>query len=184
MRDLARRGAAFLDRDGTINVKAPDDEYITAPEQVRLLRGAAAAIRRLNDAGVLVVVVTNQRGISLGRMTEDGLRDVHARVRALLAAQAGAHVDAFLHCPHNDGDCDCRKPQPGLLREAVHRFPEIDLDASVLIGDAPSDAAAGEGFGVSSLQLGRDAADLEDAVDIAMRRGMIATMGEMTPARG
>ena len=151
---------------------------------MRLLRGAAAAIRRLNDAGVLVVVVTNQRGISLGRMTEDGLRDVHARVGALLAAQAGAHVDAFLHCPHNDGDCDCRKPQPGLLREAVRRFPEIDLDASVLIGDAPSDAAAGEGFGVSSLQLGRDAADLEDAVDIAMRRGMIATIGEMTPARG
>ncbi len=62
--ELARRGAAFLDRDGTINVKAPDGEYITAPEQVRLLPGAAAAIRRLNDAGVLVMVVTNQRGIA------------------------------------------------------------------------------------------------------------------------
>jgi D-glycero-D-manno-heptose 1,7-bisphosphate phosphatase len=179
----ARRGAAFLDRDGTINVKAPEGAYITAPEQARLLPGAAAAIRRLNDIGALVVVVTNQRGVSLGRMTEDGVQDVHARLAALLAAQAGAHVDAFFVCPHDDGQCDCRKPHPGLLRAAVDQFPEIDVDASILIGDAPTDVAAGERFGVRSLLLGRDAADLAKAVARAVRTGMIATPPQVACGR-
>jgi D-glycero-D-manno-heptose 1,7-bisphosphate phosphatase len=172
--DVAGRGAAFLDRDGTINVKAAEGDYITAPEQVRLLPGAAAAIRQLNDLGALVVVVTNQRGISLGRMTADDLHDVHERLSVTLAAQAGARVDAFFFCPHDHGQCDCRKPRPGMLRDAVHRFPEIDLDASVMIGDAPGDVAAAERFGLRSLQLGRDAADLADAVDHAVRAGMLA----------
>jgi D-glycero-D-manno-heptose 1,7-bisphosphate phosphatase len=180
VRDVGRRSAAFLDRDGTINVKAPEGDYITAPEQVRLLPRAAAAIRQLNDLGALVVVVTNQRGISLGRMTADDLNDVHERLSAMLAAQAGAHVDAFFFCPHDHGQCDCRKPRPGLLRDAVRAFPEIDVDASVAIGDAPSDVAAAERFGVRSLQLGRDAGDLAGAVEHALRTGMIATTERAT----
>jgi D-glycero-D-manno-heptose 1,7-bisphosphate phosphatase len=184
VRGLEHRGAAFLDRDGTINVKAPEGDYITAPEQVRLLPGAAAAVRRLNDLGALVVVVTNQRGISLGRMTAGDVQDVHARLSGLLAGQAGAHVDAFFVCPHDHGQCDCRKPHPGLLRAAVRRFPKIDVDGSILIGDAPSDVAAGERFGVRSLQLGRDAADLAEAVQYAVRAGMIATAEPVRCGRG
>jgi D-glycero-D-manno-heptose 1,7-bisphosphate phosphatase len=173
VRGLERRAAAFLDRDGTINVKAPEGEYVTHPDRVRLLPGAARAVRRLNDLGALVIVVTNQRGIALGRMTEGDLHQVHARLTALLADEAGAHIDAFFFCPHDRGRCDCRKPHPGLLRNAVRRFPDIDLRRSILIGDSPSDVAAADRFGLASLQLGRDAPDLWEAVQHA-RAGRIA----------
>jgi D-glycero-D-manno-heptose 1,7-bisphosphate phosphatase len=158
------RAAAFLDRDGTINVKAADGDYVTAPEEVRLLPGAADAVRRLNDVGALVVVVSNQRGISLGRMTENDLAAVHTRLSVLLDAAAGGHIDAFMHCPHDIGECTCRKPGTGMLAAAVDEFPDIDPTRSVLIGDSASDVEAGRRFGVRSLQLSVDAPDLATAV--------------------
>jgi D-glycero-D-manno-heptose 1,7-bisphosphate phosphatase len=158
------RAAAFLDRDGTINVKAADGEYVTQPEEVRLLPGAADAIRRLNDVGALVVVVSNQRGISLGRMTEVDLAAVHAHLADLLDAATGGCVDAFMHCPHDINECDCRKPGIGMLAAAMRDFPDIDPARSVLIGDSRSDVEAGRRFGVRSLQLGVDAPDLATAV--------------------
>jgi D-glycero-D-manno-heptose 1,7-bisphosphate phosphatase len=161
---VRRRAAAFLDRDGTINVKAAEGEYVTTPGEVRLLPGVADAVRRLNDARTLVVVVSNQRGIALGRMTEGDLLAVNGRVAALLAAGAGGHVDAFIHCPHDIGECGCRKPGIGMLERAVREFPDIDPARSVLVGDSPSDVAAGRRFGVRSLQLGVDAPDLATAV--------------------
>lgn len=173
MRELALP-AVFLDRDGTINAKAPEGEYVTGPERVRLLPGAASAIRRCNELGALVIVVTNQRGISRGRMSEEDLEAVHARLAALIAQQAGGRVDAFLHCPHDEGECDCRKPRPGLLRQALRRFPEIDLSRSVLIGDAPSDVEAGRRLGVATLQLGVDAVSLAAAVERAIAERTVA----------
>lgn len=175
MLDLARRPAAFLDRDGTVNVKAPEGDYITSPDQLRLLPEAAAAVRRLNDLDALVIVVTNQRGIALGRMTGEDLAGVHTRLQELLAEQAGAHVDAFFACPHDHGECDCRKPAPGMLRAALEAFPDIAVDRSVLIGDAPSDVAAGERAGVTALQIGPDAPDLNLAVARAIERGLLAS---------
>ena len=137
------RPAAFLDRDGTINEKAPEGDYITTPDRLTLLPGAAHAIRRLNDAGALVIVVTNQRGIALGRMTEADLIDVHAQLRSLLEKQAGARLDAIFHCPHDAGACHCRKPAPGLIYQARAWRPEIDLARSIIIGDSRTDSAAG-----------------------------------------
>ena len=164
MSGVTGRAAAFLDRDGTINVKAAEGEYVTTPDELRLLPGAADAVRRLNDAGALVVVVSNQRGISLGRMTEGDLAAVHARLSNLLDAAAGGRIDAFMHCPHDVGECDCRKPGVGMLLSAVRAFPDIDPARSVLIGDSGSDVEAGRRFGVRSLQLGVDAPDLASAV--------------------
>ncbi len=177
MRAVTLRPAAFLDRDGTINVKAPEGDYITAPDLVRLLPAAAAAVRRLNDLGALVLVVTNQRGIALGRMTAGDLAGVHRRLQELLAKEAGAHVDAFFACPHDHGECECRKPQPGMLRDAMCAFPDIDAGRSVLIGDAPSDIAAGERAGLPAVQIGRHAADLGAAVAQAVDRGLLTTTG-------
>ncbi len=162
---MSSRIAAFLDRDGTINIKATEGEYVTGPDQVRLLAGAADAIRRLNDAGALVVVVTNQRGIALGRMSERDLVAVHQRLQELLADTAGGHVDAFMFCPHDVGECNCRKPGTGMLSRAQRRFPDIDMARSVLIGDTQSDVEAGKRFGVRTLLLGVDAPDLAGAVD-------------------
>ncbi|HEV3001502.1 MAG TPA: HAD family hydrolase [Solirubrobacteraceae bacterium] len=143
--------AAFLDRDGTINVKAPEGEYVETPEEVVLLPGAAAAIRVLNEAGVSVVVVTNQRGIALGRMTEDDLEAVHARLASLLAAE-GARVDAWYHCPHDRGECSCRKPGTAMLERAA-REHGIELRRSVMIGDSESDVEAGRRVGARTVRL-------------------------------
>ncbi len=158
-----RPAAAFLDRDGTINVKAPEGEYIERPAQLRLLDGAAAAVARLNAARVPVIVVTNQRGIALGRMTEEDLAAVHARLDELLAAE-GAHVDAYYHCPHDKGVCDCRKPGTAMLEQAA-REHGIDLARSVLVGDSASDVEAGRRVGARTVLLGRDAESLLAAVE-------------------
>jgi D-glycero-D-manno-heptose 1,7-bisphosphate phosphatase len=143
---------ALLDRDGTLNRKAPDHDYVTSPGDLELLPHAAAAVRLLNDAGVPVAVVTNQRCIALGRLSEDGLRGIHAALAERLARAAGARIDAFYHCPHDSATCDCRKPEPGLLRRAARDFGVTASDA-VMIGDAASDVEAGRRFGARTVQL-------------------------------
>ena len=162
---LGPGGAAFLDRDGTINAKAPEGEYVTSPDQVTLLPGAARAVRALNDAGVVTVVVTNQRGIALGRMSERDLHAVHERLAVLLDEEAGAHLDKILHCPHDEGVCDCRKPGIGLLRRAAVELPGLSLENSVMIGDSESDVEAGRAAGMRTIRLGRDARDLREAIE-------------------
>jgi D-glycero-D-manno-heptose 1,7-bisphosphate phosphatase len=165
--ELAPAPAAFLDRDGTINVKAPEGSYITSPGQVRLLPGAADAIRRLNDVGSLVIVVTNQRGVARGAMTATDLEAIHGRLKALLAP-AGARIDAVFSCTHDIGQCACRKPGVGLFEQALERFPAIDVGRSVMIGDAASDVEAGEAFGLRTIKLRPNAGDLPGAVELAI----------------
>lgn len=173
-------GVAFLDRDGTINAKAPAGEYVTAPADLALLPGAAAAIRRLNDAGVEVIVVTNQRGLALERMTEADLAAIHDRLRALLAEQ-GAHIDAIYVCPHADHACECRKPRPGMLLQAARDRPWLSLGASVIVGDQASDVLAGQRAGTACVLVGdadaeeisspyERARDLGEAVTIVLER--------------
>jgi D-glycero-D-manno-heptose 1,7-bisphosphate phosphatase len=138
---------AFLDRDGTINQKAPEGEYVTSPAQFRYLPGAEDAIRLLADAGWRVVVVTNQRGIALGRMTAAAVDEIHRHMLELPIA-------AVYVCPHEKGVCDCRKPGTGLFLDAQRDFPEIDFGRSVVIGDAPSDVAAGDALGCRTILVG------------------------------
>jgi D-glycero-D-manno-heptose 1,7-bisphosphate phosphatase len=174
---LTHPGVAFLDRDGTINVKAREGEYITRQRELTLLPGAARAVRHLNDANCHVIVVTNQRGIALRRMTEADLAAVHARLATMLDEEAGARIDAFFHCPHGRDECTCRKPLPGMFFAAQHAFPWIDLGASIMIGDSESDVAAAGAAGVRSLRLGADAEDLASAVD-AVLSGSSRTRGQ------
>ncbi len=161
---LADPGVAFLDRDGTINVKAPEGEYVRRPEDVTLLPGAADAIAALNRAEVRVAVVTNQRGIALGHMTERDLAAVHQRLGALLDEAAGAHVDGIFHCPHDAEACDCRKPATGMFRRVAEQWPGVDLRRSAMIGDALTDLQAGRALGMTTVLLGVDAPDLGAAV--------------------
>jgi D-glycero-D-manno-heptose 1,7-bisphosphate phosphatase len=148
----ARLDAVFLDRDGTINVKAAEGDYITRPEQLELLVGAAEAIRMLNHAGIPVVVVTNQRGVALGRMDESDLRAVHARLHQLLSND-DAWVEAIFYCPHQRGTCACRKPAPLMLRRAGAYLGLTTLRHTVMIGDAPSDVEAGRRAGTRTVLL-------------------------------
>jgi D-glycero-D-manno-heptose 1,7-bisphosphate phosphatase len=147
-----RLDAVLLDRDGTINVKAPDGEYITAPEQLRLLPGAAEGILMLNRAGVPVVVVTNQRGIALGRMDEADLAAVHSRLHQLLDDH-DARVDGIFHCPHDKGTCDCRKPGTLMLRRARESLGLTTLRHCVMIGDSSTDIEAGRRAGARTVLL-------------------------------
>jgi D-glycero-D-manno-heptose 1,7-bisphosphate phosphatase len=163
-------GVVFLDRDGTINTKAPDGDYVKRPVELKVLPGAARAIRRLNDAGVTVIIVSNQRGIALGRMTEADLAAVHSELADTLQTAAGAHVDAIFHCPHDLGQCDCRKPGIGMFTQARERFPWIDLNRSVMIGDSASDIEAGTALGMRTVWVGRDVPDLAGAVDEVLGR--------------
>ena len=147
------RRAVFLDRDGTI---IEDAHYIARPEAVRFMPGAARAIRRLNEAALPVIVITNQSGIARGLLTEDAYEAVRRRLDDLLAAE-GAHVDATYHCPHHPdfgGSCDCRKPGVALFERAA-RDHAVDLARSFFIGDkwrdiAPAKPLGGRGILVPS----------------------------------
>ena len=130
----------FLDRDGTINVKPPEGEYVTSPSGLVLLPGAGAAIARLNASSVEVILATNQRWLSrLPDVTP--YERVHARLEELLAAH-GAHLDGAYYCPHAPGCCCCRKPAPGMLERAANEHG-FSLADAVMIGDRESDIMAG-----------------------------------------
>jgi histidinol-phosphate phosphatase family protein len=137
--------AVFLDRDGTL---VDDPGYLRDPTRVALLPGAAAAVRKLADAGFRVVVVTNQSGIARGVVTLEEYERVAARVVELLAAE-GAALDAVYMCPHHPektGRCDCRKPAVGSYRRAAKDL-DIDLARSIWIGDRMTDLEPARAFG-------------------------------------
>ena len=152
--------AVFLDRDGTLNGLPAAGEYVRSPEQVELLRGAAHAVGMLRRAGYLCVIASNQRGVALGLMTEDELEAVDARVRALIGG-----VDAAYYCTHSIGDeCDCRKPEPGLIHSASRELG-LSLAGSWFVGDTWMDAAAGRAAGCRTIMVGpehRTAAELPE----------------------
>jgi D-glycero-D-manno-heptose 1,7-bisphosphate phosphatase len=162
-RILATPDAFFLDRDGTLNEKPPPGEYVTSPQQLTLLPGAAAAVRRINAAARPAILVTNQRGVARGLMSEIDLAAVQKRLTELLR-EAGAFLDACYCCVHEKGDCHCRKPSPGLLTRAAGDFPHLDLRNTVMIGDAETDVLAGRAAGTATVRLadapGGTAADL------------------------
>lgn len=137
----------FLDRDGVVNEKMPEGRYVTCWSEFQLLPGAVEAIGLLNRAGLRVVVISNQRGIALGLYTAEDVRTVHAEFQRLLEA-FGAHVDGFYFCPHDKGQCNCRKPLPGLFEQAVADFPGITAASSVMIGDSLSDIDFGRRLGM------------------------------------
>lgn len=140
--------AVFLDRDGTIN---KDINYLYRIEDFEFLDGVPEAIRKMNEAGYLVLVVTNQAGIARGYYTAEDVHKLHRHIDEQLA-QYGAHIDAWYYCPHHPditGPCNCRKPKPGMIEQAIKDF-NIDTSNSILIGDQPSDIEAGESCGIKS----------------------------------
>ena len=132
------RPCAFLDRDGVINRKPPQGEYIRAWKDFEIIPPIVDWIRLFNTMGHLVVVVTNQRGIARGLMQQPEIDELHERMLQELS-RLGARVDDVFCCPHEYNTCDCRKPKPGLVLQASRKW-NIDMARSILIGDSGIDA--------------------------------------------
>jgi D-glycero-D-manno-heptose 1,7-bisphosphate phosphatase len=162
-----RRPAAFLDRDGVLNV---DRGYTHKPEDIEMIPGAGAAVRLFNEAGYYVFVVTNQSGVARGLYSEAAIKKVHKHMQDILKAE-GARIDAFYYCPHHpDGSvnefaiqCRCRKPAPGMLEQAARDWP-IDLGGSLLIGDRDNDLAAAAAFRIRGIKFNAEEGPLVDLV--------------------
>ncbi|MBF0245586.1 MAG: HAD family hydrolase [Planctomycetes bacterium] len=141
----------FFDRDGVLNT---DFGYVHSPEKMRWTEGAVEAVKWCNDNGYLAIVITNQAGIARGYYSEEAFLALMDWMQEQLR-QSGAHLDAVYHCPHHPTagngpltrQCECRKPAGGLVRQAIREW-NIDAVRSLLIGDKPSDIAAGEACGV------------------------------------
>lgn len=153
-----KQKAVFLDRDGTINKYVG---FLTKPEQFALLPGVAEAIKKINKSGNLAIVVTNQPVIARGDCTWEELKEIHDKMETELGMN-GAFVDAIYVCPHHpdqgfEGErpeykrnCDCRKPNPGMIFQAAKDF-NIDLSQSIMIGDSERDWEAGKSAGCKAI---------------------------------
>jgi D-glycero-D-manno-heptose 1,7-bisphosphate phosphatase len=140
----------FLDRDGVLNRKMPEGVYVSDWDQTAWLPGAVEEVARLNRAGFTVIVVSNQRGIALGAITVHQVAFLHTTMQEELAA-VGAHLDAIYYCPHDVGQCHCRKPDVGLFEQAFQDFPQAGPGNSLLIGDSLSDIQAGNRLGMKTI---------------------------------
>lgn len=159
------KNLVLLDRDGTIIV---EKYYLSSPDHVELLPGAAEGIRLMRALGLATVVVTNQSAIGRGFFCLDKLKQIHLRLRKLLATY-GTQLDAIYACPHHPDDgCNCRKPAPGLAWKAAVKF-QADLSRSFMVGDKACDIEFGKNIG---------------AITILVRTGYgerVAASGEIQP---
>jgi D-glycero-D-manno-heptose 1,7-bisphosphate phosphatase len=144
--------AVFLDRDGVINQKPPEGDYVTRWEDFHILPGVVEGVALLRQAGFRVIVVTNQRCVAKGLLSVAELEKMHRRMSSLLA-RGGAAIDGIYYCPHEmEPRCNCRKPAPGMLLDAASEHG-IELPASWMIGDSDIDIEAGRNAGCKTAYL-------------------------------
>lgn len=147
---MRTRAALFLDRDGTL---IEDPGYLRRIKDIRLIPGAASAVKRANDLGILVIVVSNQSGVARGFLTVEMVRKIQKEIERRFLREGGK-LDAFYFCPHHpevkgsvySRECNCRKPNSGMLQRAAAEW-NIDLDLSIMIGDSIRDVVAGQKVG-------------------------------------
>ena len=173
-RNLAnKQKCIFLDRDGTINEYVG---FLRDKEQLKLIPGAAEAIKKINGSEYLCIVVTNQPIIARGESTVENLEDIHRRLETLLGNE-GAYIDGLYYCPHHPDkgyegevpelkiECDCRKPKIGMLLKAQKDF-NIDLSQSIMIGDSTLDIKMAENAGMESILLKTGQAGLDGKYEV------------------
>lgn len=150
-----------MDRDGVINVPAPKGQYIKTWQEFSFIPGIVNWIRLFNSLDFLVIVVTNQRGVARGLIKVEELNNIHYRMKEQLE-RSGAHIHDILFCPHERNACDCRKPGPAMVLNAMRKW-DIDLSESIVIGDSPSDRELAARCGMRFVQVA--AGTVEEIVD-------------------
>ena len=142
----------FLDRDGVVNVKL-EARYVRNSNEFEFMQGALVAISKLSKLFKRILIVTNQQAIGKGIMTEDDLIVLHSFMTSEIGKLNGK-IDKIYFCPHLDTEnCNCRKPNPGMINQAIADFPEIDLQNSYLIGDSESDIEAGNSMKLNTVKV-------------------------------
>ena len=163
-----KKPALFLDRDGVIN---EDTGYVYKIEDLTILDGVLEALQAIQDAGFQFFVVTNQSGIARGFYDEQDVAIIHAHIDEIFKA-SNIDIKEWFYCPHHvDGireqyrmQCQCRKPKPGMLEQAVEKFP-VDLERSWMIGDKKSDIEAGRAMNLRTIQILNDKYPKSDSAD-------------------
>jgi D-glycero-D-manno-heptose 1,7-bisphosphate phosphatase len=157
----------FLDRDGVINRKIEGD-YVKNWSQFEFIEGVIEGLRILRQIFGRIIIVTNQRGIGRGFMTEEDLKNIHDNMGRILK-ENGIIIDGIYYCPHDYEKeiCNCRKPKPGLAYKAKADFPEIDFQRSFMVGDSLSDMEFGKALGMTTVFIVRssDAENPDGLVD-------------------
>lgn len=164
----------MLDRDGTINVEC---DYLDHPDKVQLLPGALEGLRRMQTLGLGLIVLTNQSGVGRGYFTLDTLDQIHRRLAELLDA-GGVQLDGIYFCPHLPEDgCNCRKPGPGMIRQAVARHG-FDPARGFVIGDKGVDVALGRAVGATTLLVRTGYGELALASGVVDPDHVVADLAE------
>lgn len=156
---MPQNKAVILDRDGVINKSAPEHQYVTRWEDFELLPDVPQALKKLKGQGYKIIVASNQRGVARGMMKAEDVELIHTRLNEHLA-QFEVQIDAFYYCPHNHGECECRKPAPGMIHQAI-KDHDLDPEQTLLIGDADSDLQAAEAAGIQGHKMEKDSSLLK-----------------------
>ena len=145
----------FLDRDGEINKKL-EGRYVCNFSEFEFIPGALKAISQLSNMFNRIIIVTNQQGISKGIMSEIDLNTLHTQMQERIE-ELGGKINEIYYCPHlEEFDCMCRKPKPGMIRQAIIDFPEISIEDSYLVGDSDSDIEAGQRMNLKTIKVDND----------------------------
>jgi len=155
---MIKKSVIFIDRDGVINKEMPEGEYVKRWNQFHFLPGVFQAFKMLRENGFLAIVVTNQRCIAKGIISEEDLKEIHNKMMMQIK-QHGGEIDAIYFCPHDVSDnCDCRKPKPGMILEAINDLEkqgiQIDFKKSYMIGNSETDILAGKNSGLTTIKTG------------------------------
>ncbi|MDT7907945.1 MAG: HAD family hydrolase [Candidatus Calescibacterium sp.] len=159
----------FLDRDGVINKKIEGD-YVRSWSQFEFIDGAIEGLKILRKIFGRIIIVTNQRGIGLGLMTENDLHKIHENMQKILQ-ENGVFIDKIYYCPHDyqKENCDCRKPKVGLALKAKMDFPEIDFKKSIILGDSISDIEFGKSLGMITVFINQNCDFSSDLADLCFK---------------
>ena len=143
----------FFDRDGIVNESPGPEKYVLSWKTFRLLPEFPECLRVAQRHGYEAAIVTNQRAVALGLLRADQVEAIHQRLRELLEREHRLSFLDIVYCPHNTGECSCRKPEPGMLLAIAARHA-IDLSRSWMVGDAETDVAAGRRAGCRTIRVG------------------------------